>query len=98
MDPIGGPMSDLPNWVYDVVIELQKWDDEWPEGPGSVLDSVPRDVYDRAMAIMASRRIQLTPDPNNPTGRVRVSWVPGEGPLAGLKYDDGSDVQEIRSP
>lgn len=24
-------MSDLPNWVYDVVMALQKWSDEHPQ-------------------------------------------------------------------
>jgi hypothetical protein len=23
-------MTDLPNWVYDVIIELQRWNDEHP--------------------------------------------------------------------
>lgn len=61
-------MTDLPNWVYDVVIELQRWADEhpklyrymaendyqpFPDCGCEALERVPEDVRERAKAIRA---------------------------------------------
>lgn len=64
-------MAELPNWVYDVVIELQRWSDEHPklyfhrydsqyvtpEGCGcEALNHVPGEVKAIALAIAEYRR------------------------------------------